>query len=258
MSYIDSPAFWHIEFGCQSSIEHRARYAITVTCATIVFHAQQICHSPQQNRTMLPLCRSTCELFSDSVQSIVNSALLEDDCSQEIFSKNYEQLEEHCGSNDNMSRLSPSGCISGSDFEPDLCGRLPYYLYICVLSIDSHLGFGDNKDALCYYCNTQDPMLPCCQEQHCIKSDSTVPVIAIVLGSVDYTEISPDIPIDYEVEGVKEHVFKVDSLGQQFVRVNHSREAPQKPDELELIQNDIIRMYCYFDDGWGLGKVMLK
>jgi hypothetical protein len=69
----------------------------------------------------------------------------------------------------------------------------------------------------------------------------------------DYTEIVPDINMACE-DGVKGHVFKVNSLEKQFVRVIYQLTSPQNPDELELLKGDIIRMYYYFDDGWAFGK----
>lgn len=69
----------------------------------------------------------------------------------------------------------------------------------------------------------------------------------------DYMEVLPDIHMNLD-ESVTGHVFKVNSLEKQFVRVVYPLKAPENPDELELIKNDIIRMYYYFDDGWAFGK----
>jgi hypothetical protein len=69
----------------------------------------------------------------------------------------------------------------------------------------------------------------------------------------DYMEVMPDIHMNLD-ESVNGHVFKVNSLEKQFVRVMYPLKAPENPDELELLKNDIIRMYYYFDDGWAFGK----
>ena len=71
----------------------------------------------------------------------------------------------------------------------------------------------------------------------------------------DYMEIIPDINIGCDIDAVKGHVFKVNSLEKQFVRVIYQLKSPENPDELELLKDDILRMYYYFDDGWAFGKV---
>lgn len=71
----------------------------------------------------------------------------------------------------------------------------------------------------------------------------------------DYMEVLPDIHMNLD-ESVNGHVFKVNSLEKQFVRVVYPLKAPENPDELELLKNDIIRMYYYFDDGWAFGKFL--
>jgi hypothetical protein len=73
----------------------------------------------------------------------------------------------------------------------------------------------------------------------------------------DYMEVVPDINMNCDAEDVKGHVFKVNSLEKQFVRVIYPLKAPENPDELELLKNDIIRMYYYFDDGWAFGKFFM-
>lgn len=70
----------------------------------------------------------------------------------------------------------------------------------------------------------------------------------------DYMEVLPDIHMNLDAESIKGHVFKVNSLEKQFVRVIYPMKSPENPDELELLKNDIIRMYYYFDDGWAFGK----
>jgi hypothetical protein len=72
----------------------------------------------------------------------------------------------------------------------------------------------------------------------------------------DYMELVPDINMNCDAEDIKGHVFKVNSLEKQFVRVIYPLKAPENPDELELLKNDILRMYYYFDDGWAFGKVL--
>jgi hypothetical protein len=71
----------------------------------------------------------------------------------------------------------------------------------------------------------------------------------------DYMEVLPDIHMSLDAESIKGHVFKVNSLEKQFVRVIHPMKSPENSDELELLKSDIIRMYYYFDDGWAFGKL---
>jgi hypothetical protein len=84
-------------------------------------------------------------------------------------------------------------------------------------------------------------------EQHMIKR-------VYPIEDEDYMEVVPDINIGCDIEAVKGHVFKVNSLEKQFVRVIYQLNSPENPDELELLKDDIIRMYYYFDDGWAFGN----
>lgn len=206
--------------------------------------------------------------------------------------------------------------------------------------LNKYLGFGEDQDTLCRYCNAYDSTLPCCREYDCTASKAilldTGTIVGIVMGVLstlficgflafcivrsiqkkkrrsthpadfiyhdtsqknskdfscmtsihipnssstmmmnnnshhtpeshmmrhvfpiedeDYMEVVPDINMDCDAEDVKGHVFKVNSLEKQFVRVIYPLKAPENPDELELLKNDIIRMYYYFDDGWAFGK----
>lgn len=86
-------------------------------------------------------------------------------------------------------------------------------------------------------------------EQHMIKH-------VCPIEDEDYMELVPDININCDIDAVKGHVFKVNSLEKQFVRVIYQLKAPENPDELELLKDDLIRMYYYFDDGWAFGKVV--
>jgi hypothetical protein len=88
-------------------------------------------------------------------------------------------------------------------------------------------------------------------EQHMIKR-------VYPIEDEDYMEVVPDINIGCDIEAVKGHVFKVNSLEKQFVRVIYQLNSPENPDELELLKDDIIRMYYYFDDGWAFGKLIKK
>lgn len=199
-----------------------------------------------------------------------------------------------------------------------------------------NIGFGEDVETLCRYCNEYDSTLSCCKEQGCIRNKLTVlsggVIAGIVMAAVgglclcgfiafciirrkqkkkrrsthpndfmysrknskdftrmmscnlpnssstmmmnnnntpeshmmrhvfpiedeDYMEVVPDINMNCDAEAVKGHVFKVNSLEKQFVRVIYPLKAPENPDELELLKNDIIRMYYYFDDGWAFGIV---
>ncbi|KAI7907073.1 uncharacterized protein BX663DRAFT_539830 [Cokeromyces recurvatus] len=66
--------------------------------------------------------------------------------------------------------------------------------------------------------------------------------------------IIPENTMNKEKEdSIAGQVFKVNSLEKQFVRAVYAYNAPVNPDELELVENDILRMYYYFDDGWAFG-----
>ncbi|KAI7883829.1 uncharacterized protein EV154DRAFT_568021 [Mucor mucedo] len=309
LNYVNSSSFWNMELGCKSSssIHNRARYAVSLTCATIIFSPKSTSLCNPENNTVIPLCQSTCESYSKSIQSIVSSAKSDAICNLSggnLITAGVNSLSQQCSTNDALKGIPSTGCISGADNELDMCG------------------FGQDLDTLCHYCNDYDSTLSCCKEYNCLKNKEMLmtggAIAGIVVGVTsglcicgfigfcmirksqkkqsthpggsmynikkelermppsnstlmmstpeqhmmkhvypiedeDYMELVPDINIGCDLEAVKGHVFKVNSLDKQFVRVIYQLNAPENPDELELIKGDIIRMYYYFDDGWAFG-----
>ncbi|CAO3624756.1 unnamed protein product [Mucor hiemalis] len=324
LNYVNSSAFWNLELGCKStSIHNRARYAVSLTCATIVSDKKSSAPCNAENSTTLPipLCQTTCESYSKSLQSILSSSSSDSICNLgggNLITAGANSLTQQCSTNDALKGIPSTGCISGEDNELDLCG------------------FGQDKDTLCRYCNDYDSTLTCCRENNCTRSKTIImsggAIAGIVVGVTcglclcgvfafcvvrykqkkkrrsthpnttfmgsmynmksskdlermvsmnlpnsnsttlmmstpeqhmikrvypiedeDYMEVVPDINIGCDIEAVKGHVFKVNSLEKQFVRVIYQLNSPENPDELELLKDDIIRMYYYFDDGWAFG-----
>ncbi|KAL9559885.1 hypothetical protein MBANPS3_000210 [Mucor bainieri] len=321
LNYVNSSTFWNLELGCKSStIHNRARYAVSLTCATIVFDTKSsLPCNPENNTLPIPLCQSTCESYSKSVQSILSSSPSDSICNLNggsLITAGSNSLSQQCNTNEGLKGLPSTGCVSGADHEVSMCG------------------FGEDVSTLCRYCNEYDSTLSCCKEQSCIRNKSMIlsggVIAGIVMGVVgglclcgfivfcivrrkqkkkrrsthpndfmysrknskdltrmmscnlpnssstmmmnnnntpeshmmrhvfpiedeDYMEVVPDINMNCDAEAVKGHVFKVNSLEKQFVRVIYPLKAPENPDELELLKNDIIRMYYYFDDGWAFG-----
>ncbi|KAG2229961.1 hypothetical protein INT48_000594 [Thamnidium elegans] len=319
LNYVNSSNFWNLELGCKStSIHNRARYAVSLTCATIIFNTKSLqCH-PENNTLPIPLCQSTCESYSKSIQSILSSASSETICNLSggnLITAGVNSLSQQCSTNDALKGMPSTGCISGADNELSMCG------------------FGQDLDTLCNYCN-YDSTLSCCKEYNCSKNKSMLmsggAIAGLVVGVTsglcicgliafcavrhnqkkkrrsthpknsesmynmksskdlermtsmnmpnsnsttlimstpeqhmikhvypiedeDYMELVPDINFGCDVEAVKGHIFKVNSLEKQFVRVIYQLNAPENPDELELLKDDLIRMYYYFDDGWAFG-----
>ncbi|KAI8883056.1 hypothetical protein K501DRAFT_323650 [Backusella circina FSU 941] len=271
LNYVNSTQYWTDTLGCPS--DYRARYSVSFMCATLAF-SNKSCY---QNTTLpIPLCQSTCDLYSQSAQSIISHS-----CNNSTTLASLSQICTHDGLNGTTS----TGCVADSDNnENTLCG------------------FGDDINSLCYYCSQTQPDSPCCRNLNCTdRPGLTGGVIAAIVVSLvvlmslcalglfccirrrtsrktypndqqllkpahlmepagikhgypiddeDYMEIVPDIPFTYDQ---KIHVFKVNSLEKQFVRVIHQLKAPQNPDELELLKGDILRMYYCFDDGWAFG-----
>ncbi|GAA5801637.1 hypothetical protein HPULCUR_007085 [Helicostylum pulchrum] len=127
LNYVNSSNFWNLELGCKSSsIHNRARYAVSLTCATIIFNTKSLqCH-PENNTLPIPLCQSTCESYSKSIQSILSLASSETICNLSggnLITAGVNSLSQQCSTNDALKGMPSTGCISGADNELSMCGK---------------------------------------------------------------------------------------------------------------------------------------
>jgi hypothetical protein len=137
LSYVNSTSFWNLELGCKSStLHHRARYAVSLTCATIVFDSKSALPcNPDANSTLvmpIPLCQSTCESYSKSVQSILGSSQPDSICNLNggnLITAGANSLSQQCNTNEGLKGLPSTGCISGADAELSMCGRFLYIFW---------------------------------------------------------------------------------------------------------------------------------
>ena len=129
LNYVNSTAFWNLELGCKStSIHHRARYAVSLTCTTIVFDQKSSLPCNPENNTLLPipLCQSTCDFYSKSIQSILSSAPSNSICNlsgMNLISAGANSLTQQCSTNPALKGSPSTGCISGEDNEIGMCGK---------------------------------------------------------------------------------------------------------------------------------------
>jgi hypothetical protein len=130
LNYVNSTAFWNLELGCKSTtIHNRARYAVSLTCATIVFDTKSSFPCNPENSTTLPipLCQSTCESYSKSLQSILSSSSSDSICNLSggnLITAGANSLSQQCSTNNALKGLPSTGCISGEDNESSMCGKL--------------------------------------------------------------------------------------------------------------------------------------
>lgn len=151
LNYVNSSTFWNLELGCKSStIHNRARYAVSLTCATIVFDQKSSAPcSPAGNSTTplsIPLCQSTCESYSKSVQSILSSSTSESICNKSgsnLITAGVNSLSQQCSTNSALQGIPSTGCISGADNELDMCGKWFFLLVI----------YDKKNNCLIYYTN---------------------------------------------------------------------------------------------------------
>ncbi|KAI9471919.1 MAG: hypothetical protein EXX96DRAFT_340725 [Benjaminiella poitrasii] len=173
LNYVNSSSFWSMELGCESSNVHRqARYAASLTCATLV--SNYPCHSPL-DPDKSTLCQSICEAYSNSLQTIIRTSSPESIChfDGDLLSvgsgvhNNNMTLSQQCNTNLALKGQSSDGCLSIEAHELHMCG------------------FGNDVYSLCQYCEEYDSTLSCCQEHNCkhtIKSDNSVQKTAIILS----------------------------------------------------------------------------
>jgi hypothetical protein len=148
LAYVNSTSFWNLELGCKSStLHHRARYVVSLTCATIVFDSKSAlpCNPATNSSAVMPipLCQSTCESYSKSVQSILSSSAPNSICNLNggnLITAGPNSLSQQCNTNEGLKGLSSTGCISGADVELSMCGKLNTLNhmgecanYICIL-----------------------------------------------------------------------------------------------------------------------------
>lgn len=140
LAYVNSTSFWNLELGCKSAtLHHRARYAVSLTCATIVFDSKSasLCNPDMNNSAItmpIPLCQSTCESYSKSVQSILSSSPPDSICSLNgggLITAGANSLSQQCNTNEGLKGQPSTGCISGADAELSMCGKLMIY-YMCL------------------------------------------------------------------------------------------------------------------------------
>lgn len=128
LNYVNSSAFWNLELGCKSTaIHNRARYAVSLTCATIVFDTKSsLPCNPDNNTLSIPLCQSTCESYSKSVQSILSSSPSDSICNLNggnLITAGTNSLSQQCNTNEGLKGLPSTGCVSGADHELSMCGK---------------------------------------------------------------------------------------------------------------------------------------
>lgn len=127
LNYVNSSSFWNMELGCKSTwIHNRARYAVSLTCATIIFSPKSTSLCNPENNTIIPLCQSTCESYSKSIQSILTSAKSDAICNLSggnLITAGVNSLSQQCSTNDALKGIPSTGCISGADNELDMCGK---------------------------------------------------------------------------------------------------------------------------------------
>ncbi|KAI8641856.1 hypothetical protein BD408DRAFT_388217, partial [Parasitella parasitica] len=128
LNYVNSSTFWNLELGCKSSkIHNRARYAVSLACATIVFDTKSSLPCNPENITLpIPLCQSTCESYSKSVQSILSSSPADSICNLyggSLITAGSNSLSQQCNTNDGLKGLPSTGCVSGADHELSMCGK---------------------------------------------------------------------------------------------------------------------------------------
>lgn len=133
LNYVNSSNFWNLELGCKSStIHNRARYAVSLTCATIIFDPKSLkCH-PENNTLPIPICQSTCESYSKSIQSILSTSSSDNICNLSggnLITAGINSLSQQCSTNDALKGMPSTGCISGADNESSMCGNKYIYLY---------------------------------------------------------------------------------------------------------------------------------
>ncbi len=111
LNYVNSTAFWNLELGCKSTtIHNRARYAVSLTCATIVFDTKSSFPCNPENSTTLPipLCQSTCESYSKSLQSILSSSSSDSICNLSggnLITAGANSLSQQCSTNNALKGL---------------------------------------------------------------------------------------------------------------------------------------------------------
>ncbi|KAI8877612.1 hypothetical protein K501DRAFT_197796 [Backusella circina FSU 941] len=245
--------------GCHTDLDlGRARYAVSYICATLVYDQRTTFHCGNTSLT-IPLCQSTCDLYSQSVQTVI-----QDSCNNATI---LNSLSTQCINNVGLNGRSSTGCVAGTDNnDNELCGKNKMNSAIIGIILGSVIGVSLCLLSIYYFClykkkRNRRRTIIINNEKICSSNPLPPPSTAWKNGypidDDDYTEIVPDINMSCE-DGVKGHVFKVNSLEKQFVRVIYQLTSPQNPDELELLKGDIIRMYYYFDDGWAFGKGLKK
>lgn len=115
LNYINSTNYW-TDMGCHTDQDlGRARYAVSYVCATLVFDPKTTLHCGN-NSLGIPLCQSTCDLYSQSVQTVI-----QDSCNNATIANS---LSTECINNVGLNGLSSTGCVAGSDNnDNELCGK---------------------------------------------------------------------------------------------------------------------------------------
>lgn len=125
LNYVNSTNFWNSELGCKvATISNRARYAVSLTCATIVFDTKS--SSPCSGNTSLPipLCQSSCESYSKSVDAILQFSPKDSICGGgSLITAGSNSLSQQCQTNEGLKGLPSTGCISAADHEISMCGK---------------------------------------------------------------------------------------------------------------------------------------
>ncbi|KAF7729843.1 hypothetical protein EC973_003577 [Apophysomyces ossiformis] len=179
-----------------------------------------------------PLCQSTCLSFVDSVEAIIRAR--PSICANADFTSH---LRSQCNI-EALSGTSDAQCIIGSENESELCGAivgaailgiLIFLLYRCWLRRSIKGGAYEAAQL-------NEPETTMQNEK---KWMDHIPEDAGVI---------PGLMLDGHIGGMS----RVQTSLEGFCRVIYAKE-PDHDDEISLSEDDIIRMYYYFDDGWALG-----
>jgi hypothetical protein len=118
LNYVHSSQYWTDTLGCSS--DYRARYSVSFMCATLAF-SDKSCYQNNNTTLPIPLCQSTCDLYSQSAQSIISHS-----CNNSTTLASLSQICTH----DGLNGTTTTGCVADSDNNDSaLCGNCFYYYY---------------------------------------------------------------------------------------------------------------------------------
>lgn len=124
LNYVNSTNFWNSELGCKSAtISNRARYAVSLTCATIVFDTKSSSQCSGNTTLPIPLCQSSCEAYSKSVEAILHTSSSSSICGGNMITAGSNSLSQQCKTNEGLKGIPSTGCMSAVDHEISMCGK---------------------------------------------------------------------------------------------------------------------------------------